>query len=88
MIKLKSASGRDVYINPHFISTIEGYHSDPVIKMSNGTQFIIKERLEEILDKLSPFVTGQVVFTTPETITPEDIHRKLTQELREHGPRC
>lgn len=51
MIKLTKLNGDIFYLNPHLIERIEE-KPDTVITMDSQIQYIVKEKIDEILNKI------------------------------------
>lgn len=51
MIKLTKLNGDEFYINPHLIERMEE-KPDTVITMDSQLQFIVKEKVDAIIDKI------------------------------------
>jgi len=51
MVKLTRLNGTNFYLNPHIIEYIESV-PDTLISLLNGTTLYVKERPEEIIDKI------------------------------------
>jgi len=51
MIKLTKLNGEVFYLNPHLIEKIEE-KPDTVITMNSQVQYLVKEKIKEILDRI------------------------------------
>ena len=51
MIKLTKLNGDEFYLNPHLIERMEE-KPDTVITMDSQLQFIVKDKIAEIIDKI------------------------------------
>ena len=51
MIKLTKINDAEFYLNPHLIERIEE-KADTIITMDSQSQYIVKEKYEEILKKI------------------------------------
>ena len=51
MIKVTRLNGTEYYINPHQIESIE-FRPDTTLLMLSGKYVIIKEKIEEVLDRI------------------------------------
>ncbi len=51
MVKLTRLNGKSFYLNPHIIEYIESV-PDTLISLLNGTTLYVKEKPEEIIDKI------------------------------------
>lgn len=63
MIKLEKMNGTIFFLNPHLIERLEE-RPDTVITMDSQTQYIVTEKVEDILKKIvkyrkSIFIDGQ-----------------------------
>lgn len=51
MIKLQIVNGEEIYLNEHFIESIEANsQADTNVRLHEGTTFVTREKPEEILD--------------------------------------
>jgi len=51
MIKVSRLNGVEYYINPHQIESIE-IHPDTTLLMLSGKHVVVKERVEEVIDRI------------------------------------
>jgi flagellar protein FlbD len=51
MIKVSRLNGTEYYINPHQIESIE-IHPDTTLLMLSGKHVVVKEKVEEIIDRI------------------------------------
>jgi len=51
MIKVSRLNGVEYYINPHQIESIE-IHPDTTLLMLSGKYVVVRERVEEIIDRI------------------------------------
>jgi flagellar protein FlbD len=51
MIKVSRLNGIEYYINPHQIESIE-IHPDTTLLMLSGKHVVVKETVEEIIDRI------------------------------------
>jgi flagellar protein FlbD len=51
MIKVTRLSGKEYFINPHQIESIE-VHPDTTLLMLSGKYVVVKEAVEDVIDKI------------------------------------
>jgi flagellar protein FlbD len=51
MIKVTRLNGKEYYINPHQIESIE-IHPDTTMLMLSGKHVVVKEGVEEVIDRI------------------------------------
>jgi flagellar protein FlbD len=51
MIKVTRLNGKEYYINPHQIESID-VHPDTTLLMLSGKYVVVMERVEEIIDRI------------------------------------
>ena len=51
MIKVTRLNGLEYYINPHHIESIE-LHPDTTLLMLSGKHVVVREKVEEIIDRV------------------------------------
>jgi flagellar protein FlbD len=51
MIKVTRLNGKEYYINPHQIESIE-IHPDTTLLMLSGKHVVVLEKVEEIIDRI------------------------------------
>jgi len=51
MIKVSRLNGLEYYINPHQIESIE-IHPDTTLLMLSGKHVVVREKVEEIIDRI------------------------------------
>ena len=51
MIKLTRLQGKEFYLNADMIETVEAT-PDTVITLINGTKYIVKETIQEVIDEI------------------------------------
>jgi len=51
MIKVSRLNGIEYYINPHQIESIE-IHPDTTLLMLSGKHVVVREKVEEIIDRI------------------------------------
>jgi flagellar protein FlbD len=54
MIELTRISGKTIVLNSDLIEHIES-NPDTVIKLTNGNKFVVKESIQEVVDKIMSF---------------------------------
>ena len=54
MIKVTRLDGKEYYINPHQIEYIE-IHPDTTIVMLSGKHHIVREEVDDVLDKIDAY---------------------------------
>jgi flagellar protein FlbD len=54
MIKLTRLQGKEFYLNAELIEMIEAT-PDTVITLINGTKYVVKETLEEVIDEIMKY---------------------------------
>jgi flagellar protein FlbD len=51
MIKVTRLNGKDYFINPHQIETIE-VHPDTTLLMLSGKHVVVLEKVDEVIDRI------------------------------------
>ncbi|MDR2552760.1 MAG: flagellar FlbD family protein [Treponema sp.] len=51
MIKVTRLNGKEYYINPHQIESIE-VHPDTTLLMLSGKYVVVRENVEEVIDRI------------------------------------
>jgi flagellar protein FlbD len=54
MIKVTRLNGLEYYINPHQIESIE-LHPDTTLLMLSGKHVVVREKVEEIIDRITEY---------------------------------
>ena len=51
MIKVTRLNGKEYYINPHQIESVE-IHPDTTLVLLSGKSVVVKERVDELIDRI------------------------------------
>ena len=51
MIKVTKVDGEEIYINHHFIETMEA-NPNTTIKIHDGTTFVVMEKIHDVLEQM------------------------------------
>lgn len=71
MIHLTRLNGKKFLLNALFIETVESF-PDTTITLTNGNKFVVKEREEEVLEKMNHFFQKVNLFGLPHVGEKED----------------